>query len=235
MKSLTKLNRYIKILVVHLLLIHCVEFEEENRTEKAHRTIMSKEVQIIFNDYTSVAVIGTAGGSKDSNSDKLSKEIFQEMVSFADKTIMNDFGLDSRGVILVSGGAAWSDHVAVELYKTGRYGGLEIHFPCEWKDGKHDDTGEYDWRINPGRLSNTLHKAFSEKLGRESQNDFLLFSNDERVSYNAGKGFHTRNSRVAKAEYMIAFTFGNIKGGTADTWGKCKGNRFHIDIGNLDK
>lgn len=194
---------------------------------------MSKtEVEIVFEDYTSVAVIGTAGGKKDSD-EKLDAEIFQKMVDVADKAIMNEFGLDSRGVILVSGGAAWSDHVAVELYKTGRYGGLQIYFPCEWEGGKHNDTGEYDWRTNPGRLANSLHDSFSQKIGRRSQDDFSLLSKDENVRFFTSKGFHTRNSKVAKAEYMIAFTFEEIKGGTADTWGKCKGSRHHIDIGSL--
>ncbi|MDD4930715.1 MAG: hypothetical protein PHG66_00995 [Candidatus Colwellbacteria bacterium] len=195
---------------------------------------MSKtEVEIIFEDHIFVAVIGTAGGKKDPMNEKLDEDLFRKMVISADKTIMNEFGLDSRGVILVSGGAAWSDHVAVELYKTGRYGGLQIHFPCEWEGGKHNDTGEYDWRTNPGRLANSLHDAFSKKIGRDSQSDFSLLSEDENVQFVTGKGFHTRNSKVAKSEYMIAFTFGSIKGGTSDTWGKCKGSRHHIDIDSL--
>lgn len=189
---------------------------------------------IIFVDYTTVAVIGTAGGSKDFNNTKLSNDMFQEMIIVAEKVILNEFKLDLEEVKLVSGGAAWGDHVAVELYKTGKYGSLEINFPCEWENGKHKDSGDYDWRTNPGRLSNTLHTAFSKKLGRNSQDDFTLLSKDDKVFYNTGKGFHSRNTKVSNVDYMIAFTFGDIKGGTADTWGKCKGIKHHIDLGNLD-
>lgn len=183
--------------------------------------------------YHTVAIIGTAGGSKDDNNVRLSKEVFDKMVIEAHTTITKVFGIDTKNVILISGGAAWGDHVAVELYKSGNYRGLEIYFPCEWKNGTHFDSGKYDWRTNPGRLSNSLHKTFSKKIGRDSQEDFTLVSKSDNVKFKFGTGFHTRNTQVAKSEYMIAFTFETIKGGTADTWNKSKGTKQHIDLDSL--
>jgi hypothetical protein len=63
-----------------------------------------------------VSIIGTAGGKE---TGVLTPKLFDQMVDRARFIITKDWGLDPENVILVSGGAAWSDHVAVELYLQG--------------------------------------------------------------------------------------------------------------------
>ncbi|KAJ3131471.1 hypothetical protein HK100_006332 [Physocladia obscura] len=50
-------------------------------------------------------------------------------------------------------------------------------------------------------------------------------------------GFHARNTKIALAQRMIAFTWsdGNSpeKGGTLDTWKKCKGLRVHVGLKSI--
>ena len=53
-------------------------------------------------------------------------------------------------------------------------------------------------------------------------------------------GFHQRNTEVAKAGILIAFTWSTegypVDGGTADTWKKCKSSRkIHVNLNDLVK
>ena len=69
--------------------------------------------------------------------------------------------LDLSSAHLVSGGAAWSDHVAVELFLSDEYDGLTLHMPCKWIRKEHYDNGSYSWQTNPGKLANSCHRKFS--------------------------------------------------------------------------
>ena len=48
---------------------------------------------------------------------------------------------------LISGGAAWADHLAVTLYRRGFARSLTLHIPAPWEDGRYKDTGI---KGNPG-------------------------------------------------------------------------------------
>ena len=98
-----------------------------------------------------VAIIGTAGRDKQA---PLSRELFGKMCRVAQKIINDVWKLEPATVCLVSGGAAWVDHVAVSLYLQNHYPELELNLPCEFTDGRYSDTGAYDWRVNPGKTSN---------------------------------------------------------------------------------
>ena len=62
-----------------------------------------------------VSIIGTAGRSLKY---KLTKELFFKMCHSAFNIITDEFKLNPNNVCLVSGGAAWSDHIAIKLYKS---------------------------------------------------------------------------------------------------------------------
>lgn len=182
-----------------------------------------------------IAIIGTAGGKESKGS--LNKELFNKMIKKAIELINEIVKVnkkENKDVTIKSGGAAWSDHVAVRI--GNNYGSVEIYFPCNWdtKSYRHEDTGEYDWKKNPGRLANKLHNEFGEELGTDTQKEFLELKN---VTMYKGNGFHDRNTYVANSHYLIAFTFSkdmdSYKGGTADTWKKCKGQRIHVNLSSL--
>jgi len=95
-----------------------------------------------------IAVIGTAGRNEDGQ--KLSKEKFFEMVALVSKL------KDAKEATLVSGGAAWADHIAVVVFLLGNCKSLSLHLPCAWDvlREQYADTGEFDWRTNPGGTAN---------------------------------------------------------------------------------
>ena len=65
-----------------------------------------------------VGIIGFAGGKTRVSQDiysKLSEKLFGEMKQLVYTTLEENHFLKEK-VMLVSGGAAWSDHIAVELF-----------------------------------------------------------------------------------------------------------------------
>jgi len=132
---------------------------------------------------------------------------------------------------LVSGGAAWSDHVAVELHKEGIP--LRIHIP---KEG-----------TRAAGTTRYYHEKFARIRGLDPLVTLTEVNNVKDVVYYEGPGsspFFTSNSVVAKeADYLLAFTMdlpGKVSGGTGDTWKKflSKGGKYskratHVSLLNL--
>jgi hypothetical protein len=190
-----------------------------------------------------VSIIGTAGRKEDA--DKMNKDVFDRMTECASTIISSVFKI-TKPIRLVSGGAAWSDHVAVRLFlelavvdeKTSP--ALTLHLPCPWVVGVGgEDTGPKDWKTNPGRTMNQLH----HQMSRSFKTDTLLDIDIARLmgaKIVVHKGFHARNSVVASSDYLIAFTWGESltepkDGGTADTWKKSKCKKVHVPLGSLMK
>lgn len=165
-----------------------------------------------------ISIIGTAGRDKINT---YTPELFNKMIITA-KYMMRNL----TNITLISGGAAWADHIAVCLYLEGFVSKLVLHLPCKWENNKirYFDTGEFNWRTNPGGTSNYYHSNFSRIIGRNSLLDInkAIEKGAEIVIHD---GFHLRNNPIANCDYMIAFTWSptNIpaEGGTLDTWNKC--------------
>ena len=64
-----------------------------------------------------VAIIGSAGRNEDGA--KMNATVFDAMTAAALRTITDHWHLSPQNVRLVSGGAAWADHVAVRLFLDG--------------------------------------------------------------------------------------------------------------------
>ena len=162
-----------------------------------------------------IAIIGTAGrgGAYDPHSDysKLARKGARAYVEMLDTARTLLTAIAPSGYRLISGGAAWADHLAVSLYlehKEGACHGLTLHLPCPWAKTRFHDTGVYNFRTNPGGTSNALHAAFSRIIGRNS-----LAEIDQALNLGAqtaiGDGFFDRNNVIAQnADHVIAFTFG---------------------------
>jgi hypothetical protein len=185
------------------------------------------------------AIIGTAGREEDGG--KLGKKHFEAMYLVADELIKE---VSSNGypiTKLVSGGAAWADHVAVKLFLDKKIPKLKLCFPCEWEHGSFKNLGE-NTKFNPGKTANYYHNKFKNTTFINSLSE-IQTAILEGAEYYAFKGFHARNAIVAKSDFLLAMTFGNkheVKdGGTAHTV-QCYLNRvrkefifdksFHYDL-----
>lgn len=194
---------------------------------------------------TSVAIIGTAGRKEDAK--KMSKELFEMMKAKAEAIILNDWKLNKGGVVLVSGGAPWADHVAVRLFNESvlgtddPYAGLQLHLPCELKEAGDKtqavDNGVWSWTVNPGGTVNSLHRTFSTAMGVKNTLTELVVAKSLGATFSVSTGFHARNALVSKADRIIAFTWGesSVKdGGTSHTWNLARSShKKHVPLHTL--
>jgi hypothetical protein len=181
-----------------------------------------------------VAIIGTAGRKEDGA--KLSKELYFKMCGRVHQILANLMQDEFEDLTLVSGGAAWADHIAVSLYLAGYAGHLVLHLPADYDNGKFVEEGSR----SPGSTANYYHKLFSKKMGRNTLPAIQKAADlgaSIRVNVN---GFKARNSDVAAdaKDGVIALTFGEgdtpKDGGTFDTWNKSTAPfKVHIPIGEL--
>lgn len=166
-----------------------------------------------------VAIIGSCGRT----GGLFTKGHFAKMVEEARRIITEVFKL--KRWKLVSGGAAWSDHVAVALMMKGMGDSLTLHVPYKIYEGKLTDA-----------QSDRLHRVFSETIGRDSISDL----NRVNARVKTWKSYKERNDQIAKeAAYLIAFSWseGNRpeSGGTKYTWDKAKNciRKFHVSLNKL--
>lgn len=172
-----------------------------------------------------IAIIGTAGRS----SNGLTRDLFTKMVAVGKYAV-------AHGTELVSGGAAWADHVAVTLFLQDVVPKLTLYLPCAWAGEHFHDTGVRDWRTNPGGLANYYHKRFSEVMGYDTLAQ-IAAAITKGATVVVGNGFHNRNSQIAQCDAMLAFTWARgapEDGGTLDTWRKCTAEqKVHVSLADL--
>lgn len=190
-----------------------------------------------------VSIIGTSGRKEDES--KMTLEIQKEMKRRAIEIIENTFKLEWKDVILVSGSAAYADHIAVELFLEKQNDGtkLNLYLPCnfvETSDKKHqfEDNKKARFWENPGKTSNFYHEKFSKKIGRNTLEEIYIASTKGAILNSDYFGFSNRNEKVSKSDYMIAFTWGDLSnpksGGTKFTWDRSEGIKVHVPLGNID-
>lgn len=172
-----------------------------------------------------VAVIGTAGRDK---SIPMTKPLWENML------------LDVRPRVnpedtLVSGGAAWADHLAVVMFLEGRVKHLVLHLPAPLQNGRFAGP-----QRSAGAAANYYHGLFSQATGIDSLAQLqqaiakgaTVESEPEAAGYSA---MFTRNAKVArKATAGLAYTFGTgdtpNDGGTKNTWDQIQGERVHVPL-----
>lgn len=200
-----------------------------------------------------LAIIGTAGRRDDA--DKLDARAWLLMRQAAQAYVTA-----YRPQRLVSGGAAWADHLAVRLFLEGLAGRLDglkpalvLHLPAPL--GRAGFVGNPRDRMDPAGVANYYHKRFSERVQTDTIAEINLAIAKGAV-VRVTPGFKQRNSLVAaQAQGLLAFTFGpgtaqsvftpssgaptgygradlaGLKdGGTADTWGKSARARFKVHV-----
>ena len=165
------------------------------------------------------SIVGTAGREDDGK--RLSKQHFEAMDIVASGLVeqFNETGYPITH--LVSGGAAFADHVAIRLFLDKKVPHLRLFLPSKWDDGVFYDNGVKDPFKNPGGTANYYHRKFQTITGINSLSQIQIAKNEGAELIEVTKGFYARNALVAKSDFILACTFGKeneIKdGGTADT------------------
>lgn len=163
-----------------------------------------------------ISIIGTAGRKEDLK--KLSYQIY--LKAFNDVLKLIEPYL-SPNLTIVSGGAAWMDHLAVDLFLNKKVQNLKLYFPADFINGKFIFKTSKD----AGSIANYYHKQFSNKTGKQSLNEIeIAMKKNAEISIH--DGFKERNLLVGNSDIIIAYTFNNDiipkDGGTLHTWNNSK-------------
>lgn len=183
-----------------------------------------------------LAIIGTSGRHNSELQVLTTKhmEFMMEKTYEYIETVMNT---TPENIILVSGGSAWADHIAIQLYLTKKFAGLELYLPSEFDPKKKRFKNTHE-----GRRLNFLHEQCQDKTGMPILNEITRVvssakaSSNSRVKIIIKRGFIQRNTLISKNnDHLVAFTFSSSDepngGGTADTWLKTKHtNKKHFTL-----
>lgn len=151
---------------------------------------------------------------------------------------------ETKKVHLISGGAAWADHVAVNLYLLHEFKSLTLHLPAYILESNRF-SGKFK---TPGGTSNYYHEIFCNQClkgnfrGKPLPTIKQMFEARDKgatIKVNMG-GFWDRNTDIAAdaKDLLIAFTWGEGKaptdGGTADTWRKSSAKeKIHVPLKSI--
>lgn len=181
---------------------------------------------------TTVAIIGTAGRDKDRTYDL---DLWCKMWDDACKRFV-----EGKHYHLVSGGAAWADHLAVELFLAKKVQRLTLHLPAVFDNVKYKFEGPPS---SSASAANYYHEQFTKATGIDSRRqiaealDRMCDFTEQECTSGYGSMF-ARNILVAQeAEACLAYTWGEgsdpADGGTKYTWDRIKGRKVHVSLGSL--
>lgn len=176
-----------------------------------------------------IALIGTAGRS---SAYPLSRGLWDAMVD-------DVYAWVDPGDTLISGGAAWADHLAVRSYLDGRCSELELYLPAPLQDGRF--AGPFK---SAGATANYYHWRFSRIVGEDTLAQVVeaiakgARVQHEPVGHGAGAMFARNRKVAAAAQAVVAYTFGEgdqpADGGTLNTWRMVAGeDKTHVALGHL--
>ena len=166
-----------------------------------------------------IAVIGTAGRKEDAS--KLNKEVYEAMY----QDLLSRVSLEDT---LVSGGAAYADHLAVRAYLDGHVKHLVLHMPFTTKHAKCAQVSMYYYDrmyavtgINVRADINAAIKKGAEVTTQPDTQNYSPMANRNKLVANDG-------------DLLIAYTFGEgdvpKDGGTEITWDMSQGKKIHVPI-----
>lgn len=176
-----------------------------------------------------LGIIGTAGRKDDY--DKLTNNLWNNC-----KKLVLKFVEQVNPDRLVSGGAAFSDHLSVQLFNKGIVKNLTLYLPTgfDLETNKFEDN-------KTGNIANYYHKLYTKKTGRNSLLEISQAINKGAI-IKCGDGFFARNTKVAAdSDILLAITFGDKEvlkdGGTADTMKKYidmgKSAGYHLNLNDM--
>lgn len=192
---------------------------------------------------SAVTIIGSAGRRGDRA--KVSQLVYDRAYA----TVLNRLEGWRPGITLVSGGAAFMDHLAVNLYLQDQVEHLILHLPAPLENSRFLGQGH----SSPGQVANHYHRLFSRKVNLSSLRQ-LQQALDKGAEVHVHQGFYQRNIQVGRVDCVIALTFGTRDGsyiptqpgwrdpaeaglklgGTSHTWSNSNARvKEHINLHNL--
>lgn len=179
-----------------------------------------------------IAIIGTAGRDKNY---PLSAKHWDFMCNMVRDEVEPDDHL-------ISGGAAWADHVAVWAFRMGLVHSLSLHLPARLWHGKYE--GDFG---TSGGAANYYHEKFSFAMGGSSFDTLAQIEDciKRGVPFTAqptAKGYEAMSERnklvAAECDHLMAFTLGQgnvpADGGTKMTWDMAAhAERIHFSLWGL--
>lgn len=183
-----------------------------------------------------VAIIGTAGRDKARTYDL---DLWCKMWDDACKRFDQN-----KSYHLVSGGAAWADHLAVELFLSGRAEKLTLHLPAPFNEQRtHHFLGPEN---SAASAANYYHDKFTKATGINSRYQIaeaLKMAGCTFTEQPAAAGYggmFARNVLVARdAQACLAYTWGEgsepADGGTKFTWDRVNGRKVHVSLLSLQE
>lgn len=206
--------------------------------------ISSDKLRIILNARIygiKVGVIGTAGRKEDK--DKMSRELFLRMAGHTKQYLHEELGLKADNITMVSGGAAWADHIAVAMYLKDYAANLTLHLPANLQmfiNNGPNRGNSYFYGNKSADTANYYHGLMTQKCNMHTLNQIAhAIHKGAQVTYSSD--FKVRNLLVAKeAQILLAYTWGegNIPkdGGTSHTWNNSSAIiKKHIPLKILNK
>ncbi len=180
-------------------------------------------------------IVGTAGRDK---TKPMTEALWKWMVSDVYRRI-------PEGSHVISGGAAWADHLAISMFLFNGAGAITLHLPAPFANGKFVESGFK----SAGATANYYHKLFSDAIRCDTLGQIQTVF-DQLTPFKAVETIHitcepaspgiggmfARNAKVAAHAdaHMLAYTFGEgdepADGGTKNTWDKFLGQKTHISL-----
>lgn len=182
-----------------------------------------------------IGIIGTAGRREDGA--RITAKLYETVYEDCWKRI-DELADEDDSLVLVSGGAAFADHLAVSHYLAGHCDELWLFLPAPFKEGKFVEAG---FR-SPGAIANYYHYKFSEVMGEDKGASLrgiaTAIEKGAKIFVNE-KGFKARNRQVARTvDFLIAYTFGSGEspkdGGTAHTFNLCEADKIHVPLAQFE-
>ena len=168
-----------------------------------------------------ISIIGSA--CRNGTHNKIRSNLYYNLCNKAIQKINEINNKNNKKIIVVSGGAAFCDHIAITLYLYNYINELILYLPSSWNNNKYSDT-------KCGNISNYYHNLFSEKVGFNSLEQIQQSINKGAHIYNYNN-FYLRNKQIALSSYIIAFGWDkNPTGGTLQTLNLSTNNKIYITI-----
>jgi hypothetical protein len=209
-----------------------------------------------------LGIIGTAGRREDGP--RMSRLIYKAMAEKAYRLIQAEWQLKPSLVQLVSGGAAWSDHLTVDMFLAGAkrtkwanrpaFHSLKLHLPAPWDAANRCYSEVQQGTYNEGSISNWYHNKFTQRMIEHGLKDYNSLARLHRciqqgqqnrlaVTTRVASDFFTRNRFIANdVDYLMAFTWGQgpnpKKGGTLHTWEHAQlseSRKIHVSLNDLTR